>query len=226
MKHNDALWLAGCLIMVLAFPSPARADTISVTGGSLQMVELEGNVNLVGERGFALVVPHVNAVEGFFAPRMECGANICLPGDEVSLEASWGGLALSGRLEFEGKVYDDLGTVDSLTSALIDFSGSFIVPPLAPSATVTAPFNFAGAFQIPNAPVSETITHFLTGFGIATISLSAPNGLWTVDAVRYDLSAQQPIPEPGTWLMVGFGTLGLLRLVSRNHLGRRPSAAA
>jgi hypothetical protein len=177
------------------------------------MVALEGQVNLVGERGFALT-SHVNAVEGTYAPRMECGANICLPGDEVSLRASWAGLALFGTLEFEGKVYEDLGTVDSLTGALIDFTGSFVVPPLAPSATLTAPFNLSGVFQIPNQPVSASIFHTLTGFGTATITLSAPNGLWLVDAVRYDLSAEQPVPEPGTWLMVGFGTIGLLRRVA------------
>jgi hypothetical protein len=214
MKCNVALWSPCCLIVALGLPSPADADTVQLTGGSLQMVLSVGHVDVVGERGFALT-SNVNASGGFYAPRMECGAKICLPGSAVSLRATWGGSDLPGSLSFEGQVYDDLGNLNSFTSAVIDFTGSFIVPPLAPSATLTAPFIFDGLFSIPNAANTDRITHTLTGSGMATVTLSAPNGEWTADAVRYDLSAGQPIPEPGTWLMVGFGMAALLRRVSR-----------
>ena len=220
MKRTAAFWSVCCLITVLALPRAAAADPISVTGGSLQMGAVEGDVSLIGERGFFLN-SHVIAFNGFYAPRMECGANICLPGSEVSLRAAWSGSDLSGELGFEGQVYSDLGGLDSFTGAVVDFTGSFVVPPFAPAATVIAPFQLNGLFSIPDAAGTGSIQHTLTGFGTATISLIRINNEWVADAARYDLSAQQPVPEPGTMLMVGFGTVAIVRRLARKDRGSR-----
>lgn len=225
-KRTAALWSLCCLITALVSPRSAAADPIVVTGGSLQMVGGEGQLSLIGERGFSLK-SHVLGFNGIYAPRFECGAQICLPGSEVSLRAMWGGSDLPGELSFEGHVYNDVGGLDSLTGAVVDFSGSFVVPPLAPTATLTAPFQLIGLFAIPNVTGTGSIKHTLTGFGTATISLSAPNGMWVAEAVRYDLSAQSPVPEPGTLLMVGFGTVAVMRRFSRKPRGSsHPTGAA
>jgi hypothetical protein len=223
MKRVAALWSVCCLITVLGLPRLAAADPISVTGGSLQIGAVEGDVNLIGERGFFLN-SHVIAFNGFYAPRMECGANICLPGSEVSLQATWAGSDLSGQLGFEGQVYNDLGGLDSFTGALVNFTGSFIVPPFAPAATVMAPFQLNGLFSIPNADGTSSIQHTLTGFGTATISMVRMNDQWVAESARYDLSAQQPVPEPGTMLMVGFGTIAIARRLARKDRRSRTVA--
>jgi PEP-CTERM motif-containing protein len=216
VKRNAALWSICCLITALSLPRSAAADTISVTGGFLQVGALEGQLDLVGERGFFLT-SHVITANGFFAPRMECGANICLPGDEVSLRAAWSGSDLSGQLGFEGQVYGDLGGLESLSGAVVDFTGSFIVPSFATTATVTAPFQLNGFFSIPNAAGTDSIHHMLTGFGTATITLTQGQFQIVADAVRYDLSSHQPVPEPGTMLMVGFGTAVIVRRLKRRQ---------
>jgi hypothetical protein len=218
VKRNAALWSICCLITALVSPRSAAADTISLTGGFLQVGTTEGDLNLVGERGFFLN-SHVIVANGVYAPRMECGGNICLPGDEVSLRAMWGGSDLSGQLGFEGQVYGDLGGAESLAGALVDFTGSFIVPPFAPTAIVTAPFQLNGGFSIPNAAGTGSIQHTLTGFGIATITMTLGEFQFVVDSTRYDLSSQQPVPEPGTMLMVGFGTVVIVRRLKRRHCG-------
>ena len=228
MKRNAALWSVCCLITALVLPRSAAADPITVTGGSLQMVRMVeniGEVSLIGERGFFLT-SNVIAVNGFYAPGIECGQMVCLPGTEVSLRSMFGGSDLSGQLGFEGSVYDDLGGLDSFTSALVDFTGSFVVPPFAPTATVTAPFQLNGLFSIPNAAGTGSIQHTLTGFGTATISLTLRNDEWVADAARYDLSSLQPVPEPGTMLMVGFGTAAIVRRLTRKDHSSRGSRCA
>ncbi|HTH03079.1 MAG TPA: PEP-CTERM sorting domain-containing protein [Vicinamibacterales bacterium] len=218
MKRNVASWSICCLITALVLPRSAAADTINVTGGFLQVAVVDGQLNLVGERGFFLT-SHVITANGFYAPRMECGANICLPGDEVSLRAAWSGSDLSGELGFEGQVYGDLGGAESLAGAVVDFTGSFVVPPFAPTATVTAPFQLNGLFSIPNAAGTASIQHILTGFGTATITMTLGEFQFVVDRTRYDLSSQQPVPEPGTMLMVGFGTVVIVRRLKRKGCG-------
>jgi hypothetical protein len=213
MKSSAALWSIVCLISALALPLPAAADPISVTGGSLQVGVVEGQLSLVGERGFFLT-SHVINFNGIYAPRTACGANICLPGDEVSLHAAWSGSDLSGQLGFEGRVYDDLGSLEGLVGAIVDFTGSFIVPPFAPSATITAPFQLSGLFTIPDAAGLSPIQHTLRGSGTATVTMTLGEFQFVVDSTRYDLSSQQPVPEPGTIFMVGFGTLAIVRRLS------------
>lgn len=226
MKRNAALWRIACLLTALALPLPAAADPISVTGGSLQVGAFEGQLDIVGERGFFLT-SHVITANGFYAPRMECGANICLPGDEVSLRAVWSGSDLSGQLGFEGQVYDDLGSLDSFVGAVVDFTGSFVVPPFAPSATITAPFRLSGLFTIPDAAGTGRIEHTLTGFGTATVRMTLGEFQFVVDSTRYDLSSSQPVPEPGTLFMVGFGALAIVRRLSGNGRGSsRPAGTA
>ena len=212
------LWASICLFSVLALPITARADTIRVTSGSLAMGHLSGPIELMGERGFSLS-SHVDVVGGIFAPFNQCSFPSCDPGTEVSLRGLWSGNDLTGDLTFEGQTYNDLGGLNSFTQARLEFTGSFVAPALAPTATVTAPFSLAASsFTIPNAAGNAHILHMLLGHGTATIQLSQGFGddpAWVVDSVRYDFSATDPVPEPGTMLLVGLGIAGAARRFSR-----------
>lgn len=208
------IWAFICLSSLLALPTSARADTVRVTSGFLFMNGLSGPIELMGERGFSLS-SHVDVVGGIFEPFNQCSFPICDPGTEVSLRGLWSGNDLTGDLTFEGQTYNDLGGLNSFTQARVEFTGSFVAPPLAPTATVTAPFSLASSsFTIPNAAGTDSILHMLLGHGTATIQLSQGFGddpAWVVDSVRYDFSAADPVPEPATMLLVGLGIAGAAR---------------
>jgi hypothetical protein len=91
-----------------------------------------------------------------------------------------------------------------------------VTPPLSPTAVLTAPFVFSGSFTIPDPEDASIPGHTLTGAGTAIISLREwDSAFWNVDAVRYEFAAPQPVPEPGTMLLVGFGALMMSRRLNR-----------
>ena len=224
MKHrNISLWAICCLFAALAFPARAAADAIQVTGGALAMGNSRGTLDITGERGFALSA-NVDAFSGIYMPWERCNLPSCHPGDEISLRAAWLGSALrSPSMSFEGRTYTDVGGAVSLAGASVDFTGSFIAPPMAPSATVVTPFSFSGSFSIPDADGIFPIRHTLFGAGTATVQLVPLGGTapgepsWQVASARYEFSAADPVPEPATLLMVGAGIAGVARRVRRKR---------
>jgi PEP-CTERM motif len=61
----------------------------------------------------------------------------------------------------------------------------------------------------------------------ATVNLAEFESLWSVRSVRYDFSGPEPVPEPGTTLMVGFGTAAIVGRLSGRHCGSsQPSGTA
>jgi hypothetical protein len=99
----------------------------------------------------------------------------------------------------------------------VQFLGTVVLPPLAASATVTAPFTFTGTFL---HPVDGGFTNDpLVGGGTATLnffSASQSSGLWSLGGARYDLTGSpSPTPEPATLLLFGGGMLALAGVVAR-----------
>lgn len=221
MQHRSiSHWAICCLFAALAFPSRAAADPIQVTGGALDMGNFSGTLDITGERGFALH-SRVDAISGVYWPWLQCNVPSCDPGTEVSLLARWAGSALTGPMSFEGRTYDRIGGATSLAGASVEFTGSFIAPPMGPSATVMTPFSFSGLFTIPNESGTGQILHTLFGGGTATVQLvpntsSLPGApAWQVASALYQFSPAEPVPEPATLLMVGAGVAAVARRVRR-----------
>lgn len=226
--RRATFWGTTCLIAALAFPAKLAADPVTVTGGHLLVTGSSGSLELTGERGFSLSAT-VSTFSGVFAPDA-CDTPDCEPGTTVSLHAHWVGLDVRGGiLTFDGETYP---LRDDAAAAGVDFQGSFIAPPIARSAVVTAPFllppripgtSGGSGFSLPFPGGSFA----LQGNGTATINLSqyfenSPEGprflnAWTVESVRYDFSAAEPVPEPGTLLLAGLGIAGIARRVSRRR---------
>lgn len=214
-RPNATVLTSCCLFAALALPHSAAADQITITGGFMQMQMPQGQLSLVGERGFSLEARPL-PVNGYWEPWAICSGE-CGPGMTVSLAAGWSASAVSGQLTFEGRTFNDLGGGDEFApQATVLFDGSFVTPPLAPTAVLTAPFVFSGSFIMPAPGVSSIPTHTLTGAGTAIISLREwDSAFWNVDAVRYEFAAPQPVPEPATMFLVGFGALMMARRLKR-----------
>jgi regulation of enolase protein 1 (concanavalin A-like superfamily) len=123
----------------------------------------------------------------------------CKPGDTLDLLMVIGGDDLTGTATLDGATYS-VGGADSPNQMRVQFTGSVVLPALADSATLTAPFMFAGTFTH-----SGTVED-LAGGGTATISMTRGVGFpdsWFITHVRYTLSR---LPAP--WQSVEIGSVG------------------
>ena len=125
--------------------STAAPGDIAVTGGYLNMVRGAGALVITGDRGFS-VNGGVSAAAGIFVPYSYCILldGPCSPGDTVSLRALWSGTDAPGRFTLDGVTYGSA----NMASMRLAFDGLFLLPPLADSATVVAPFVFEGGLSV------------------------------------------------------------------------------
>jgi hypothetical protein len=101
-------------------------------------------------------------------------------------------------------------SIDSPAGVSVLFSGSITLPPLAPTAVLTANFTFRGGFfyRLPNGADASVL--FNDTHGIATVYLSSPlspffPNSWHVDRVLYQLDQA---PLPGRWTYGDIGDVG------------------
>jgi hypothetical protein len=180
---------------------------ITITTGSLRMTPSAGPLVLQGDRGFTFS-SRVSSTGGVFVPYTTCNLfeGPCSPGDVVSLRGYWVGNDVTGTATLGGVTYPGVGSAGATESMEVEFIGSFVLPPLASSAQVVAPFAFRGTFYYSGGPQP------LVGSGIATIALqpaAGTPGRWRVTDVHYEFANR------AHWLGADIGAVGIAGSASR-----------
>ena len=215
-----------CLVLTLiglSTPSLARADTITITGGSLLstgLFDVAPPSTLTGSGGFS-ATGRVAALEARVDPLTFCdGTDACAEGRPFSvgfaLDAVDGFLAAA--VSYQGISYTDFG---AFNGGALSFEGvgSVIAPNFGDRRPVvlSAPFTFSGIFAPPPSANSDLGTLMLIGHGTATVWLTpgpifedAPSG-WVGQQVRYTFDGPAQTPEASTFLLMSGGLAFILR---------------
>jgi regulation of enolase protein 1 (concanavalin A-like superfamily) len=195
-------------MVVLFLPAYASAETVAVTAGFMDLQPTRGPFYLSGDHGFTFqsFVSESNAL--LFASKCNDDPLHCLPGTSLNLGVHATGGDLSGIATFEGITYRRFGGIDSFNNLAFDFTGSVVLPPLAPSAVITVPITFTGVLTHTIGSTETTTTETLNGSGVVTVSLVASQifpGSWRV--VRLVYSLNQSLPTGWLSSDVGFVSL-------------------
>ena len=202
-RHNPTLLFLMFAVMIGGI-APAAAEEIQVVAGYLSVEGTPGPLFLAGERGFTA---QLQPQEGIYLPAA-CNADPlnCLPGTTLRLDAGWSNLDLPGMATLDGVTYTAVGEFSGPTSMTVRFEGAVVLPALAETSTVSAPFQFSGTFTH-QAAGGVVATENLTGAGVATVTLGHnpffPQS-WTVRRVVYRL--ESPLPTP--WSTTDIGSVG------------------
>ena len=210
-------------VSVLAWPYPSTADPIRIVEGSAVHVGGSGrySLTLVGDsEGFTL---QGGAEHIALGPVNQCIEPECVPGVTVSLHTSIA--SLTGEATFRDQAF----SINPIIGGNVEgfFDGGILIPEGFAGGTLTAPFTFAGLFRYPGPP-NDTLYQGppLMGQGTATLTLAPWNNpsfpdAFVVQSFRYDFTAAEPVPEPGSMLLIasGLGSLMALRKRRRSRVG-------
>src|SRR5215468_2613905 len=143
---RHGLWLLALAValMVWGTAAPARADSIVIiTSGSFSLNPDFGTgagpLTLFGTNGFSFIGGVLLGA---------AGPQCCLsPGAETRFFGRWSGNDLVGVVTLGGETFTNLGDLNSVNDASVDFeSAAFTLPPISASATIIAPFTLTGTF--------------------------------------------------------------------------------
>ena len=207
MRSRCHLWLLIVLSSAVSFPSAARADTIRIASGFLNIggEDVADRGLLVGDRrGFSVEIFAPAAPWHFVFCSESAG---CAPGTGATITHAWLGLDFGARnATLDGIRYEEVNSLSGDAWVSTAFNSSVTLPPLSSSAVLRTPFTMTGLFSIVPHDEGERRDFPLVGSGILTSTwrgdFPSEEGRWFPVALRYDFSAA-PIPEPTTMVLAG-----------------------
>jgi PEP-CTERM motif-containing protein len=202
---------------VFGYGTPARAEPVLITGGSV------GSVNGIDLPGFTLT----GSDSSFFGVLMITGSICCVfsPGDRVALETSFPIGVAPGQPPpqlVNGTRYPSA----FLFGELVVKTVPFIAPPInGDSETwVTTPFDMRGQLS-GYADFGRTMSLFsvaVTGGGMASLYATVFGNEYIGQSISYRFQDPSPTPEPAS---VTLFTAGLLGFYARSRLRARGTGA-
>jgi hypothetical protein len=232
-------WILGALLLLALAPSAAGAIPIEITSGFIvagnqvaaSPMALGGDP-VIGQ-GFTFVGSwsYIYGGLGLWGPAG-------LPGQTQSNNLGSLPDSVFGTATLNGQTYKNVGQGTGAPQPpylvfRLHILSSFIYPALSDSAIVVTPFILTGANSESSVYANDgsgVAAQFdLVGSGLSTITLRrcsdcSNTGLeaWDWVSVRYDF--MEPVPEPGTLLLLGSGATGMLGAMWRRRRGARLTA--
>jgi len=193
-------------LLLIGLISSSSAFAQITTRGYVDL-HTAGPIILAGERGFVTAGGTGETESNLPFFRCNEGPASCTPGATFSIHAF---MTVSGTAAIDGHSYQVGGLGANDASLTLSFDGSVVLPPIAPSAVVTASFTSSGNFFHPT-PAGPWQQEALAGSGLADIYLSSPAGggfanSWHVDRIVYRFDQA---PLPGIWAYNDIGEVGL-----------------
>lgn len=209
------------LVLLFALAPAARADTVVITGGSINYDGLNGANSTFTLTGAGLSIGgRVDNSLLFGGPP---------PGATYHLSKSWVNdpLLVQPPYTVGGVTYNTWNSFENTLNVTIT-AADFVLPsdPTVGVVTFTAPFSMTGFVHLgPNQVGMLTGLHTpISGEGTATVTFqrSSASQFWLLTSLNYTFNQPSTVPEPSTMILFGTGAAALGgKALRRRRRGRK-----